>query len=477
MLTFIEAVTSVTWAFRDASLSSWQRRAVSRSVFRVPHLPKVPLSIRARRCREARTGIPPRPGAGRIDGVGQGHRGEALRLRFSCRRSSRLAAEYVARYSRSARRTPRTSITGIDLVALERRARSPSRGGDRGRSRRQSAPACPDSLPATCSVPAGKTPTYMGQPLALLIFEQFDAFDQARLALRDGTSCVKFGEETGPVVMRRLRRLSLHPGGRRDAGRARCLFADPGRLGQCRAVSPELGDFRSGRRLDERIRRDLRQGRVSMASRSAPNSPRTIRRCWCSTANSKPSPSTRCFSSRKAGSAGTMPAPKLLSSCSACSRLTTPLKRLPICLATRGLLSSRRTSRPCLPIWAADSADAIIRPFRFYIALAAMFLPDRPVRLAHRPLSSSFKAASSVTPSRCARGSASIARPARSADSPPIMCWTAAASPIFQAPFRPSAPSQLSASTRFRKSISPRSRCIRAALPRDRCAVTARCKR
>jgi hypothetical protein len=49
-----------------------------------------------------------------------------------------------------------------------------------------------------CSL--GKTPLYMGQPVALLIFEHFDAFDQARLRLRDGTF-VKSGEETGPVVM------------------------------------------------------------------------------------------------------------------------------------------------------------------------------------------------------------------------------------------------------------------------------------
>ncbi len=48
--------------------------------------------------------------------------------------------------------------------------------------------------------PAGKTPLYMGQPVALLIFEKFDTFDQARLALRDGTF-VKFGEETGPVEL------------------------------------------------------------------------------------------------------------------------------------------------------------------------------------------------------------------------------------------------------------------------------------
>src|SRR3954471_19197166 len=48
--------------------------------------------------------------------------------------------------------------------------------------------------------PLGKTPLYLGQPVALLIFEKFDAFDQARLALRDGTF-VQFGEETGPVVV------------------------------------------------------------------------------------------------------------------------------------------------------------------------------------------------------------------------------------------------------------------------------------
>jgi CO/xanthine dehydrogenase Mo-binding subunit len=33
--------------------------------------------------------------------------------------------------------------------------------------------------------PVGKTPLYLGQPVALLIFKDFDAFDQARLALRD----------------------------------------------------------------------------------------------------------------------------------------------------------------------------------------------------------------------------------------------------------------------------------------------------
>jgi len=41
--------------------------------------------------------------------------------------------------------------------------------------------------------PFGRTPLYLGQPIALLIFEDFDVFDQARLALRD-QAAVKFGE-------------------------------------------------------------------------------------------------------------------------------------------------------------------------------------------------------------------------------------------------------------------------------------------
>ena len=48
--------------------------------------------------------------------------------------------------------------------------------------------------------PLGRTPIYLGQPVALLIFEEFDAFDRARLRIRDG-GFVKFAEETGAVAM------------------------------------------------------------------------------------------------------------------------------------------------------------------------------------------------------------------------------------------------------------------------------------
>ena len=48
--------------------------------------------------------------------------------------------------------------------------------------------------------PIGKTPLYLGQPVALLVFEDFDTFDQARLAVRD-EAVLQFGEKTGPVTM------------------------------------------------------------------------------------------------------------------------------------------------------------------------------------------------------------------------------------------------------------------------------------
>src|ERR1700738_4741834 len=60
--------------------------------------------------------------------------------------------------------------------------------------------AVPEFYAADLLCPVGKTPLYLGQPVALLIFEDFDTFDQARLALRDA-AVLKFGKETGPVTM------------------------------------------------------------------------------------------------------------------------------------------------------------------------------------------------------------------------------------------------------------------------------------
>jgi CO/xanthine dehydrogenase Mo-binding subunit len=47
--------------------------------------------------------------------------------------------------------------------------------------------------------PAGKTPLYLGQPVALLIWNDFARFALAKQALRSARGVLRFGAETGPV--------------------------------------------------------------------------------------------------------------------------------------------------------------------------------------------------------------------------------------------------------------------------------------
>ena len=209
--------------------------------------------------------------------------------------------------------------------------------------------------------PAGKTPLYLGQPLVMLIFEQFDAFDQARLALREPVLRELWrGDRSGRDCALRL--ASFRAGCRRDAGGAGCLFAGAGRLDRA-------AQFRQWRRSGLGAGRSARAGgRASLVLRRT--DPR--RTCGGQSGPAGARPRIRDAIRRsdvsRAGKRARLvqrPTPKRLSSCSACSRLTRPRKRSPICWATRGLLSSRRISRRCLPIWAAASADAIIRSCRF----------------------------------------------------------------------------------------------------------------
>ncbi len=87
-------------------------------------------------------------------------------------------------------------FAGIDLSPLNR-ALTPSKivtAADLAMARIQE----PEFYRGDLLCPAGQTPLYLGQPLALLIFEQFDVFDQARAILR-GMPIARYGKETGPV--------------------------------------------------------------------------------------------------------------------------------------------------------------------------------------------------------------------------------------------------------------------------------------
>ena len=88
-------------------------------------------------------------------------------------------------------------FTGLDLSALEAGARPTQvvtaqdleRAGVR----------VPPFYAGDLLCPVGKTPLYLGQPLALLLFETFDAYDRARGILREKDPA-QFGAATGPVA-------------------------------------------------------------------------------------------------------------------------------------------------------------------------------------------------------------------------------------------------------------------------------------
>ena len=178
--------------------------------------------------------------------------------------------------------------------------------------------------------PVGKTPLYLGQPVALLIFEDFDTFDQARLMLRDA-AFAKFGDETGPVKMPnygafRFTRVggptpeapdvfSPFKNGWVSPGR----FEDTGEPIWARLPVPTGQAYAEAAEHGERIRAELAAD---------------IRRFWCWTANSRPSRSTRCFSSRKAALPGSTHRAKPSSLSSARSRPSRSPARSHICSAT-----------------------------------------------------------------------------------------------------------------------------------------------
>ncbi|MBB6308820.1 molybdopterin cofactor-binding domain-containing protein [Xanthobacter tagetidis] len=88
-------------------------------------------------------------------------------------------------------------LTGIDLGALD---------GDlkptvvvTGQDLAQAGLKGPPFYAGDLLCPVGTTPLYLGQPAALLLFERFDAFDRARVLLREKSPLV-FGAETGALA-------------------------------------------------------------------------------------------------------------------------------------------------------------------------------------------------------------------------------------------------------------------------------------
>ena len=184
----------------------------------------------------------------------QGHRRQALRLRFSRRRSPGLAGEDRARHphprarrhARLYRHRPRALDRRVEAHGGRHRGRSCARRHPRSRilCRRPVLPGRPD---ADLSRPAGGAADLRG-----IRRLRSGAAQDSRRRLRE----IRRGDRRRRDA--RLWRLPLYPRRRGDARGARCLFTGPRRLGQSRQVSkcraPHLDAAR------DRDRGGLRQG-------------------------------------------------------------------------------------------------------------------------------------------------------------------------------------------------------------------------
>ena len=249
--------------------SNRRRRAGLRSASRLWQSPRSRALPRARRCREGKAGIPPPPEPvaltawPRLREPSSTHRIFVPSISPVGPRKHRMPCSFE-------QRTRRMFYEGLDLSRLSG-ALKPSvvvTAADLARTGMR----VPEFYAGDLMCPVGKTPLYLGQPVALLIFEDFDAFDRAQLALRDA-AVLKFGAETGPVKMPNYEPVSFHAHWWPDSRRTRCLLDGqewPGQPGILRQLgTPDLGT--TCRRASLRRSRDL-WGRDPRGARSQQSS-------------------------------------------------------------------------------------------------------------------------------------------------------------------------------------------------------------
>ena len=257
-----------------------------------------------------------------------------------------------------------------------------------------------------------------------------------------------------------LRRLSLHARGRPDARRARCLLAV-----QEGWVSP--GSFQnSGRpvwaplpiRRGRAYAKAATYGEQIRAELAANNPALLVLDREFETQSDRPDVSRAGRRSRLVRRRPQEPRARARRAVAVRGR---GVGRVP---ARRGARrpSSRRASTRSSPISAAASAAATIRRSRSMSRWRRCSSPAARSGSRTTAISSSRRA-SSGTRSRCARGSASIAPPARSRAFAADHVLDGGGLANFSASVATSAPPARSASTTFRRSTSPRSRSIRAA--------------
>ncbi|WP_454918104.1 xanthine dehydrogenase family protein molybdopterin-binding subunit [Xanthobacter sediminis] len=227
--------------------------------------------------------------------------------------------------------------------------------------------------------PVGKTPLYLGQPAALLLFETFGAFDRARTLLRDAAP-LAFGAETGPlsgpdyIDLRFTRVAGAKPGDPDVYSPLQEGWVSPGVLdANGRPIwqplpVPEGQPYARGATYGEEIRKGL----------SAPGPGVLVLDRTFETRATDP-----LFLEPECGLAWYEPGAKALHLVLGVQSPFEAAEAMAHLFAEAdGAIRPSRIETHFAPV-GGGFGGRDHTPFPLYVALAAVFLPGRPVRLAH----------------------------------------------------------------------------------------------
>ena len=269
--------------------------------------------------------------------------------------------------------------------------------------------------------PMRKTPLYLGQAVALLIFEDFDTFDQARLALRDAP-VVKYGEETGPLTrppyaaFRFTRVAGATPDAPDVYSPVKNGWVSPGVLNENQHPVWERLPIATGLDYAEAAG----HGEAIRAELAADNPARLVLERQFETQSADP-----MFLEPESGLAWYDAGRKTLELVVGVQSPTMLRNLSASCSAKPTPRTSRRASTRILLTWAAVSADATIR--RFQCTWRSRRCSAPAGRCGSPTIASSnSNRGSSGTASHCARAWVSIGLAAKSSLLPPTTCCTPA---------------------------------------------------
>jgi len=279
--------------------------------------------------------------------------------------------------------------------------------------------------------PEGATPLYLGQLVALLLFESFDAFDRARLLLRR-SSPLRFGAETGPVkqanyaALRFTRIAGPSPGAPDIYSPLMEGWVSPGfyEAGGRPIWQPlpasEGGRYKKGAEYGEQIRAEMAKDDAAMLVLDRDFRTQSV---------------DPMFLEPEGGLGWYDPATKTLRLVIGVQSPLEASEALEHLLGQAAPAARPERIETHFAHMGGGFGGREHTPFPLY--LRSRQCSCRAARYSwHMTASSSSRAASSGMPSRCVPGSQSTGRPGGCGPSLPITCWTVAGSPTTRRAWR-----------------------------------------